>query len=66
MQGQTAIGKAYDALPEGGALMTRRGVQAAAHRLVEEGGRFELAQIQPNFRPDVRPGSAVRPGHRRR
>ena len=45
--------------PEGGALMTRRGVQAAARRLVEEGGRFELAQIRPDFRPDVGDGSAA-------
>jgi sarcosine oxidase len=46
--------------PEGGALMTRRGVQAAARRLVAEGGRFELAQIQPGFPPGRDAGGRLR------
>src|SRR5207247_7145726 len=45
--------------PEGGAIMTRRGVQAAARTLVAEGGRFELAQIRADLLPDFGPGRSA-------
>jgi sarcosine oxidase len=45
--------------PEGGAIMTRRGVQAAARTLVAEGGRFELAQIRADLLPEFGPGRSA-------